>query len=171
MCIASDGKWTSLYWWYSKEPIEPSECERVCSSNPECLGYDVPNILTGIERFIKSTPGCRLNVRKEFAKGTPSGFTYGEVAGGGTDIGGFRYGGWNGNVVGCMRKLGGSQAEESVSLFDESPETPQTYSEMSTSTFPSLQFILAAIGALGLIYKAFNLHSHKDAYNPVPEEV
>lgn len=60
------------------------------------------------------------------------------------------------------------RAEESVSLFEESPETPQAYSAMFSQSFsPTIQFILAAIGALGLIYGAFKLSCHKNTYNPV----
>jgi len=61
-----------------------------------------------------------------------------------------------------------NSAEESVSLFEESPETPQAYSVMfSLSLAQTTEFILAAIGALVLIYGAFKLSCHKNTYNPV----
>jgi len=47
-------------------------------------------------------------------------------------------------------------------------ETTQTYSEMySASLFSYMQVILAAIGALGLVYGAFKLSCRKNAYYPV----
>jgi hypothetical protein len=69
----------------------------------------------------------------------------------------------------CHASNQGIDAEESVSL--ESPETPQTYNEMiSPSFFPSLQYILAAIGVLALFYGAFNLCFYKNAYYSVPSQ-
>jgi len=61
----------------------------------------------------------------------------------------------------------GIEAKEYVS----SSESLQTYSAMiSPSTFNSLQYVLAAIGALGLVYGAFNLCFYKNGYYHVPSQ-
>jgi len=74
----------------------------------------------------------------------------------------------------CATDLGGwTLCDDSTPVFGKNTQIQaQTFSEMFSSSKFSLQFVLASIGALGLMYEAFKLFQ-KNEYTPVtnPEEI